>query len=106
MDRIPGGSSGGSGAAVAARHVCGRSRVRHRWFGAIASVYKWISGLRPTHGRVPIMCCTPVSASFDTIGPMARSVTDVARIFAVIAGYDSRDPGVSINLFKLSTKPQ
>ena len=51
-----------------------------------------ISGLRPTHGRVPNHASTPVSASFDTIGPMARSVADVARIFAVIAGYDNRDP--------------
>jgi aspartyl-tRNA(Asn)/glutamyl-tRNA(Gln) amidotransferase subunit A len=51
-----------------------------------------ISGLRPTHGRVPNHASTPVSPSFDTIGPMARSVADVAKIFAVIAGYDNRDP--------------
>ena len=51
-----------------------------------------ISGLRPTVGRVPNTGSTPVSLSQDTIGPMARRVSDVARIFAVIAGYDASDP--------------
>ncbi len=50
-----------------------------------------VSGLRPTVGRVPNHGACPVSATFDTIGPMARSVADVARILAVIAGPDRRD---------------
>ncbi len=51
-----------------------------------------VSGLRPTTGRVPNTGCLPVSGTHDTIGPMARSVMDVARIFAVMAGYDPADP--------------
>ncbi len=92
VDRIPGGSSGGSGAAVAAGMCAGALGSDTGGSVRLPASINGISGLRPTHGRVPNQASTPVSASFDTIGPMARSVTDVARIFAVIAGYDSRDP--------------
>ena len=92
VDRIPGGSSGGSGAAVAAGMCVGALGSDTGGSVRLPASINGISGLRPTHGRVPNHASTPVSASFDTIGPMARSVTDVARIFAVIAGYDSRDP--------------
>jgi aspartyl-tRNA(Asn)/glutamyl-tRNA(Gln) amidotransferase subunit A len=90
-DRIPGGSSGGSGAAVAADMCVGALGSDTGGSVRLPASINGISGLRPTHGRVPNHGSTPVSASFDTIGPMARSVADVARIFAVIAGYDPRD---------------
>ena len=92
VDRIPGGSSGGSGAAVAAGMCTGSLGSDTGGSVRLPASINGISGLRPTHGRVPNHASTPVSPSFDTIGPMARSVADVARIFAVIAGYDSRDP--------------
>ena len=92
VDRIPGGSSGGSGAAVAAGMCIGSLGSDTGGSVRLPASINGISGLRPTHGRVPNHASTPVSPSFDTIGPMARSVADVARIFAVIAGYDSRDP--------------
>ena len=91
-DRIPGGSSGGSGAAVAAGMCIGSLGSDTGGSVRLPASINGISGLRPTHGWVPNHASTPVSPSFDTIGPMARSVADVARIFAVIAGFDNRDP--------------
>ena len=92
LDRIPGGSSGGSAAAVAAGMCAGSLGSDTGGSIRLPASINGISGLRPTHGRVPNHASTPVSPSFDTIGPMARSVADVARIFAVIAGRDIRDP--------------
>ena len=51
-----------------------------------------ISGLRPTVGAVSNRGSTPVCPSQDTVGPMARSAMDVARLFATIVGFDSADP--------------
>jgi aspartyl-tRNA(Asn)/glutamyl-tRNA(Gln) amidotransferase subunit A len=90
--RIPGGSSGGSGAAVAAGMCVGALGSDTGGSLRLPASINGITGLRPTHGRVPNHGSTPVSAALDTIGPMARSVADVARIFAVIAGHDERDP--------------
>lgn len=91
LDCIAGGSSGGSGASVA----CGMS------VGAIGSdtggsiripaAFNGVAGLRPTVGRVSNSGSVHVSRAFDTLGPLARRVSDVARIFAVIAGHDEDD---------------
>ena len=85
QSRIPGGSSGGSGAAVAAGMA--QAALGSDTGGSIRlpAAMTGIAGLRPTHGRVPNHGSTPVSASFDTIGPMARRVGDLARILAVTA---------------------
>lgn len=90
--RIPGGSSGGSGAAIAAGMCVGALGSDTGGSVRLPASINGVSGLRPTHGRVPNHGSTPVSATLDTIGPMARSAADVARIFAVIAGHDERDP--------------
>ena len=90
--RVPGGSSGGSGAALAADMCVGALGSDTGGSVRLPASINGVSGLRPTHGRVPNHGSTPVSATLDTIGPMARRVTDVARIFAVIAGHDARDP--------------
>ncbi len=90
--RVPGGSSGGSASAVAA----GLSRVS---IGTdtggsirIPAALCGVVGLRPSVGRVPNTGTIECSVDFDTIGPLAYSVTDVARAFAAIAGYDPADP--------------
>lgn len=89
---IPGGSSGGSGASVA----CGMAQVSigSDTAGSIRlpSSYCGLVGLRPTIGRVSRTGSVGVSAPFDAFGPMARSVEDAARVFAVIAGHDPADP--------------
>lgn len=51
-----------------------------------------LSGLKPTHGRVSLRGVYPLADSLDHIGPMARSVDDVARVFAVLCGFDEGDP--------------
>ena len=89
---IPGGSSGGSGAAIAAGFCVGALGSDTGGSVRLPAAMNGVSGLRPTVGRVPNTGTMAVSASQDTIGPMARRVSDVARIFAVIAGHDPADP--------------
>lgn len=91
-DRIPGGSSGGSAVSVASYMCLGSLGTDTGGSVRLPSCYNGVSGIRPTHGRVPNRGGVPVSEHNDTVGPIARAVTDVARIFAVIAGYDALDP--------------
>lgn len=90
--RIPGGSSGGSGIAVATGMADMALGTDTGGSVRIPSSINGISGLRPTIGRVSNHGSFPVSVTNDTIGPMARTVSDVARLFAVMAGYDDADP--------------
>ncbi|WP_341992148.1 amidase [Azorhizobium sp. AG788] len=86
-----GGSSSGSGAAVAARLVSGAlgsdtgGSIRH------PSAMCGVTGLKPTHGLVPLYGAMPMAPSLDTIGPLTRSARDAARMLSVIAGPDVRD---------------
>jgi amidase len=85
LDRSAGGSSSGSGAAVAAGLVA--LAVGTETDGSIvcpASV-NGVVGLKPTVGTVPTAGVVPISASQDSPGPMGRTVDDVARLFAVLA---------------------
>ncbi len=92
MARIPGGSSGGSGAAVAAGFCTAALGTDTGGSVRLPAAYCGVSGLRPTWGRVPNRGSVPVCAAQDTIGPMAHRVSDVARLFAVMAGFDADDP--------------
>jgi aspartyl-tRNA(Asn)/glutamyl-tRNA(Gln) amidotransferase subunit A len=89
---VPGGSSGGSAAAVALDLCEGALGTDTGGSVRVPAAYCGVTGLRPTHGRVPNRGALAVSASFDTIGPLARSVEDVARLFVAIAGFDAADP--------------
>jgi aspartyl-tRNA(Asn)/glutamyl-tRNA(Gln) amidotransferase subunit A len=89
---VPGGSSGGSAAAVAAGFCDAALGTDTGGSIRVPASFCGVSGLRPTFGRVPNRGCLPVSETFDTIGPMARHVGDLARILAVIAGPDAADP--------------
>lgn len=91
-DYIPGGSSGGSGVAVATGMADAALGTDTGGSVRIPSAICGITGLRPTTGRVSNAGCLPVSDLHDTIGPMARSALDVARLFAVMSGYDDTDP--------------
>ena len=91
LDRSAGGSSSGSGAAVAAGLA--PLAVGTETDGSIvcpASV-NGVVGLKPTVGAVPTGGVVPISASQDSPGPMGRSVADVARLFAVLSGQDQID---------------
>jgi aspartyl-tRNA(Asn)/glutamyl-tRNA(Gln) amidotransferase subunit A len=85
-DRIPGGSSGGSGAAVAADLCVAAIGTDTGGSVRLPASLCGVSGLRPTFGAVPVVGVAPVSFSLDTVGPLARSVTDVAAVHAVLSG--------------------
>ena len=89
---VPGGSSGGSAAAVALGLCEAALGTDTGGSVRVPAAYCGITGLRTTHGRVSNRGALAVSASFDTIGPMARSVDDVARLFVAMSGYDPQEP--------------
>ena len=91
LDRISGGSSGGSGAAVAARLCAGALGTDTGGSIRIPAAYCGIVGLKPTYGLASIRGIIPLSVSLDHVGPMCRTVADAALMLQVLAGYDSRD---------------
>jgi len=106
---VTGGSSGGSGAAVAA-DLCygalgtdtgGSIRVPSSWCGIV--------GIKPTTGLVSIRGIIPCLASLDHCGPMARTVEDVALMLTELAGYDNLDvfsvESAKQDYFKLMKQP-
>ncbi len=91
-DRIPGGSSAGSGAAVAAGLCVASIGTDTGGSIRVPSAFCGIVGLKPTFGRVSVFGTMPLAPSFDHVGPLARSVRDAAILLGVIAGRDSLDP--------------
>jgi aspartyl-tRNA(Asn)/glutamyl-tRNA(Gln) amidotransferase subunit A len=90
-NRTTGGSSSGSGAAVAAGVVPVAIGTDTGGSIRIPSAYCGITGLKPTYGRVPRTGVMGLSWTMDHAGPMVRSVADAARVLGVIAGPDGRD---------------
>jgi aspartyl-tRNA(Asn)/glutamyl-tRNA(Gln) amidotransferase subunit A len=91
-ERVTGGSSGGSGAALAAGYCYGSLGSDTRGSIRIPAALNGITGIKPTWGRVSIRGIVPLNWSLDHSGPMARTAEDCALILNVIAGYDERDP--------------
>jgi len=91
-DHVPGGSSGGAGAAVAAGLVPlstgsdtgGSIRIPAAACGCV--------GLKPTHGRVSLRGTYPLAPSLDHVGPLGQSTADCALALQVLAGFDPADP--------------
>lgn len=90
--RVPGGSSGGSAAAVAAGMCLGALGTDTGGSIRIPAACCGITGLKPTYGRVSCFGVVPLSWSLDHVGPMGRSAEDCALMFDSIAKYDPRDP--------------
>ncbi|HET8524060.1 MAG TPA: amidase [Thermomicrobiales bacterium] len=90
-----GGSSSGSGAAVAAG--CIPFAIGSETWGSIMgpACYNGITGLRPTYGRVSRYGAMALSWTMDKLGPLARTATDCETVLAAIAGPDPRDPTTS-----------
>ena len=97
-NRVPGGSSGGSGAAVAAGMVSfalgsdtgGSIRIPASYCGCV--------GHKPTYGVVSRYGCMPLGGSLDHAGPLTMTARDAALVMDAIAGYDSRDDSSSSTL--------
>jgi aspartyl-tRNA(Asn)/glutamyl-tRNA(Gln) amidotransferase subunit A len=85
-DRICGGSSGGSGAAAAADLAAGTLGTDTAGSIRIPASFCGVTGLRPTAGLVSTRGVFPVSPTFDTVGPIARSAEDCALLLDVVAG--------------------
>src|SRR5262245_33247751 len=109
LAHVPGGSSSGSGVAVA-----GRLAVAALGSDTACSIrqpasYCGVVGLRPSQGRVSTAGVVPLARPFDTVGPLARTVEDAALVLAAIAGADPADwatPPVPIGDYQVTLIPE
>lgn len=94
--RLPGGSSGGSAAAIAAgfaavgmgSDTCGSIRI--------PAAFNNLTGLRPSKGLSSIYGIMPLSHTQDVAGPLARSITDLALVLDITSGFDPADPDTAL----------
>lgn len=88
----PGGSSGGSAVAAAAGLAAGAIGTDTGGSVRVPAALCGITGLKVTHGRIPLTGVFPLASSLDTVGPLGRTVDDVAVLYEVMAGHDPEDP--------------
>lgn len=93
LESYPGGSSAGSGAAVAARALPGAIGTDTGGSIRTPAAVNGIVGMKATYGRVSRHGCIPMSSSLDHIGPLTRTVEDSAVMLQVLSGHDAKDPG-------------
>ena len=94
-EHVTGGSSSGSGVAVAARIVAGALGSDTGGSVRFPAACCGVVGMKPTLGRVSRFGAMPLSFSLDTVGPLTRTVADNALMLRVLAGFDARDPATS-----------
>lgn len=92
LDYCPGGSSSGSGAAVAARFIYGALGSDTGGSIRLPASLCGVTGIKGTQTRVSRYGVMPLSFSADNVGPLARTARDCARIMSVISGHDPKDP--------------
>lgn len=91
-DYCPGGSSGGSAAAVAARLCAAALGTDTAASIRMPAAFCGVTGMKATHGLASIRGIIPLSESHDHVGPLCRSVADCALVLTAIAGFDPLDP--------------
>jgi aspartyl-tRNA(Asn)/glutamyl-tRNA(Gln) amidotransferase subunit A len=91
LDRVPGGSSGGAAAAVAARMCFAALGTDTGGSVRQPAAFCGVSGLKTSYGRVSRYGLIAYGSSLDTVGGLARNVADLAPIFSIMAGHDPLD---------------
>ena len=94
--RLPGGSSSGSGVALAAGLCAGATGSDTGGSIRMPASLCGVTGLKPTYGRVSRAGVLPLSWTMDHVGPMARSAADCALMLGAMAGYDPADASTSV----------
>lgn len=94
-ERVPGGSSGGSGVAVSTGMALMATGTDTGGSIRIPASFCGVTGLKPTYGRVSRYGVKPLGLSLDHIGPLAQTVRDAAIALNAMAGFDDRDPSSS-----------
>lgn len=103
QDRVPGGSSAGTAAAVAANMcVVGLAEETGGSIQNPAAAHGLV-GIKPTIGLVPNAGVVPLSGNRDVVGPIARNVTDAALCLGVLAGYSGEDPKTLASVGRIPT---
>ena len=92
VDHITGGSSSGSGAAVAARLTFAALGSDTGGSIRMPAHFCGVTGLKTTYGRISRAGAMPLSQSLDTVGPLARTAEDCALLLGLMAGADPEDP--------------
>ncbi len=96
LEHSSGGSSGGSGVAVAARLAYGALGTDTGCSVRLPASYNGITGIRPSIGRVSNSGVVTLAWTLDTVGPMTRTAEDCALMLGVMAGHDPRDPQTAL----------
>jgi aspartyl-tRNA(Asn)/glutamyl-tRNA(Gln) amidotransferase subunit A len=107
-DHFTGGSSSGTGAAVAAGFILGGSGSDTGGSIRLPAAYCGVTGLKPTYGRVSRYGVLPLAYSLDHVGPLAWTVEDCAILLQAMAGHDPADPAsaaVAVADYRAALRP-